>query len=51
MIRNYFKIAIRSLLRNSTYSIINLAGLSVGLASSILIGLWVADEVSYAFNM
>ncbi len=47
MIRNYLKIALRNLLRNSTYSIINLAGLSVGLASSILIGLWVMDELSF----
>ncbi|HEY3430372.1 MAG TPA: ABC transporter permease, partial [Cyclobacteriaceae bacterium] len=47
MLKNYFKIAIRSLVKNSTYSFINIGGLAVGLASSILILLWVADEYSY----
>ena len=47
MFKNYLKIALRSLVKNSTYSIINVGGLAVGLASSILILLWVADEYSY----
>jgi predicted permease len=47
MLRNYFKIAIRSLIKNPAYSFINIIGLSVGLASSLLIMLWVADEYSY----
>jgi putative ABC transport system permease protein len=47
MFRNYLKIAFRSLAKNSVYSIINLAGLAVGLACSILILLWVADELSF----
>ena len=47
MLKNYFKIAIRSLIKNSTYSFINIGGLAIGLASSILILLWVADEYSY----
>ncbi len=47
MIRNYITIAIRNIFRSTTYSIINLAGLSVSLACSILIGLWVVDEISY----
>ncbi len=47
MLRNYFKIAIRSLLKNSVYSFINIAGLAVGLACSMLILLWVVDELSY----
>lgn len=47
MLRNYFKIALRSLLKNSVYSVINIAGLAVGLACSILILLWVSDELSY----
>ena len=47
MLRNYFKIAFRNLLKNSAYSFINIAGLSIGIASSILILLWVADEHSY----
>jgi putative ABC transport system permease protein len=47
MLQNYLKIALRNLLRNSVYSFINIAGLAIGLASSILILLWVADELSY----
>lgn len=47
MLRNYIKIAFRSLLKNQTYSLINIGGLAIGLASSILIFLWVADEYSY----
>ena len=47
MFRNYLKIAFRSLLKNSTYSFINIGGLAVGIASSILIFLWVADEYSF----
>lgn len=47
MLRNYIKIAFRSLVKNPAYSFINVGGLAVGLASSILILLWVADEYSY----
>ena len=47
MIYNYFKIAFRNLLRSKAYSIINITGLSIGLASSILILLWVQNELSY----
>jgi predicted permease len=47
MLRNYIKIAFRSLLKNRTFSIINICGLAIGLASSILIFLWVADEYAY----
>lgn len=47
MLKNYFKIAIRSLLKNSVYSFINIAGLSIGIASSILILLWVEDELTF----
>ncbi len=47
MLHNYFKIAIRSLFKNSVYSFINITGLSIGIASSVLILLWVADEYSY----
>jgi putative ABC transport system permease protein len=48
MLFNYFKIALRNLQKNSVYSFINIAGLSIGIASSMLILLWVADE--YAFD-
>lgn len=47
MFRNYFKIAFRNLLKNRGYSFINIGGLAVGLASAMLIFLWIADEYSY----
>lgn len=47
MIRSYFKIAIRHLFRHKVYSLINIGGLSVGLACSILILLWVQFEMGY----
>ncbi len=47
MLKNYVNIAIRNLARNSVYSFINVTGLSVGIASSILILLWVHDELTF----
>jgi putative ABC transport system permease protein len=47
MLKNYFKISLRNILRNKTYSIINILGLSIGIACSILILLWIYDELSY----
>src|SRR5688572_17522086 len=47
MLRNHLIIAIRTLQRNVVYSAINIIGLAVGLASSALILLWVADELSF----
>src|ERR1700693_6524188 len=47
MIKNYFKIAYRNLLRNKSFSIINISGLAIGMASAILILLWIQNEVSY----
>src|SRR5664279_59144 len=47
MFKSYFKIALRNLARNKIYSFINIAGLSLGLASAMLIMLYVKDEVSY----
>lgn len=47
MYKNYFKIALRNLLKNRGYSFINIGGLAVGLASAMLIFLWIADEYSY----
>jgi putative ABC transport system permease protein len=43
----YLKNAVRNILKNKTFSIINTTGLSVGIASSILIFLWVKDEISF----
>ncbi len=47
MIRSYFKTAWRNLVRNKTISLINIGGLSIGLAVAIIIMLWVSDEYSY----
>jgi len=46
MLRNYLRIAFRNLVRNRVFSIINIIGLAIGLACSILIFLWVQDELS-----
>src|ERR1700709_1446862 len=45
MIKNYLKVAFRNLLRNKAHTFINVAGLSVGLACSLLILLWVQNEL------
>ncbi|MBL7845129.1 MAG: ABC transporter permease [Cyclobacteriaceae bacterium] len=47
MLLNYLKIALRNLQRNFTYSFINIFGLSIGIACSILIMLWIADEYQF----
>lgn len=47
MIKNYLKIAWRNLVKNKAHSFINIFGLSVGLSVTILIGLWIYDEISY----
>ncbi len=47
MLKNYFKTALRNLLRNKVYSFINIAGLSLGLACCLLIFLYSKDEISY----
>jgi ABC-type antimicrobial peptide transport system permease subunit len=46
MIKNYFKIAWRNLVKNKVYSFINIAGLAAGMAVAMIIGLWIYDEVS-----
>jgi putative ABC transport system permease protein len=47
MLKNYLKIAFRNIIRNKVYSFINIVGLAIGMACSILIFLWVQDELSY----
>lgn len=47
MLRNFFKVTIRNLRRNSLYSIINISGLAIGISCSILILLWVRNETSF----
>jgi ABC-type antimicrobial peptide transport system permease subunit len=46
MIKNFFKVAFRNLAKSKTYSFINILGLAVGIAVTMLIGLWIYDEVS-----
>lgn len=46
MIKNYFKIAWRSLVKNKVYSFINITGLAAGMAVAMIIGLWIYDEIS-----
>jgi putative ABC transport system permease protein len=47
MFKNCLKIAFRIIIRHKAYSSINIAGLAIGIASSILILLWVQNELSY----
>ena len=47
MIRNYFKIALRTLFRNKLYTTLNVAGLTFGLTCFILIGLFLFDELTF----
>ncbi len=47
MLANHFKIARRNLLKHKLYSTLNIAGLAVGLAVVMFIGLWVRDELRF----
>jgi len=47
MFGNYLKVTLRNLAGSKLYSLINLLGLAIGLAASLLIGLFVLDELSY----
>lgn len=47
MFKNYLKVAIRNLLKNKVYSLINILGLAIGMTATIMIGLWINDEMSY----
>lgn len=47
MLRNYLLIAVRNLFRQKFHSLINILGLSVGIAATLLILLWVQDELTY----
>src|SRR6202042_188915 len=46
MVKNYFKLAWRNLLKDKQSTLLNLVGLSTGLACALLIYLWVSDERS-----
>lgn len=47
MIKNYLKVAFRNLYRNKLYSLLNIVGLSIGIACCILIFFYVQNELSY----
>src|ERR1700749_2961496 len=47
MIKNYIKTAFRSLMKNKGFTIINVLGLALGLATCLLIVFYVFDELSY----
>ncbi|MBK0379172.1 ABC transporter permease [Mucilaginibacter segetis] len=47
MFKNYLKITWRNLLKNKSFTAINIAGLAVGMASAALILFWVQNEISY----
>jgi putative ABC transport system permease protein len=52
MIKNFFHIAVRNIARHKSITFINVTGLAVGLAASLLILLWVQDELSFEkFNL
>ena len=52
MIKSYLKTTIRNLLKNKVFSFVNISGLAIGVACFILIGLFVADELTYdTFNI
>jgi len=47
MLKNYLKIALRNLARHKGYAFINVLGLAVGIAASVLVVLYVVDELGY----
>ncbi|MBF9253436.1 ABC transporter permease [Pontibacter sp. 172403-2] len=47
MFKNYLKMAYRNLMRHKVFSLINILGLALGMTCSILILLWVQDEISF----
>ena len=52
MIKNFFRIAVRNISRHKGFTFINVTGLAIGLAASLLILLWVQDEFSFEkFNL
>ena len=47
MFKNYFKVALRNLRNNKAFASLNIAGLAIGMATAILIGLWISDELNF----
>ena len=50
MIGNYFKIGLRILLRQRSYTLLNIAGLAIGIAVFVFIYLYIQSEISYDRN-
>ncbi|MEJ1237799.1 ABC transporter permease [Chryseolinea sp. T2] len=47
MIRNYLSIALRNLLKHRFFTVLNIAGLTTGLAACLLLSVWIRHELSY----
>jgi len=47
MLKNYLTITVRNIIKQKFYSLINILGLSIGLAASFFVVLYVTDELSY----
>lgn len=47
MIKNYLRVALRTIQKNKLFSVINIAGLTIGLTCMVLLVLWTQDELSY----
>ncbi len=47
MINNVFRLSLRNILKNKVFAFLNIAGLAIGLTASLLIILWIQDELSY----
>ena len=47
MFKNYTKVGIRNIIKHKGYSLLNISGLAMGIASSLLILMWVRHELSY----
>ena len=47
MLKKYYQVALRSILKNRVFSIINITGLAIGLACCLLIAAWLTDELGY----
>ncbi len=50
MLKNYFRIAFRKLVKDKFYSAVNILGLAIGMAVALLISMWIWDEVSFNHN-
>src|SRR5258706_9568849 len=46
MYKSYFKVALRNIIKNRGYSFINISGLAIGMAATVLILMWIQNEIS-----